>query len=135
VASVNKQKTGLSGAPGGITSLAQARKLFAARFLPVSFARPPSSSRQNVGNRSIAQTTQTVPPIQTTTIALVAGTLTWRFATPFNSSPIVIPSVQGSIASKATLYVASLAPDSVIITSYDAADTRSVYLTAIGNPN
>lgn len=132
----------LSGGLSGVTSLPQLIQLLRPYFLSSSLGQPPGAAASATGNRTVAitnktQSAQATAPKQVTTQALVAGTLTWSFAAPgFNKPPVIEMAAVGTPPSAGTtLYISSVAANSVIIKSTDATDVRTLHLTATGNPN
>lgn len=108
-------------------------------FLSSSLGSAPGASASATGGRTVALTNRSSSsqprPQDTTTIALVAGTLTWTFATKFVKAPIVLFAPVGVPPTGAVLYIASVAPNAVTITSTVNTDTRTVDLFAVGNPD
>ena len=109
-------------------------------FLSSSLGSAPGASATATGGRTVVTTNRGAVasqprPQDSTSIALVAGTLTWTFTTKFVNSPIVTFSPVGVPPSGATLYVSAEAPNAVTITSTVNTDTRTVNLSAVGNPN
>ena len=108
-------------------------------FLSSSLGSAPAASESATGGRTVALTNRSSAsqprPQDSTSIALVAGTLTWTFKTKFVNSPIVTFSPVGAPPSGAVLYIASEAPNAVTITSTVNTDTRTVNLQALGNPD
>lgn len=109
-------------------------------FASTSLAQPPGASLTNTGNRTVALTNRNNASSQriqdTTTIALVAGSLTWNFSAGFQNAPVVFAFPVGVPPSAGTsLYVSgSVATNAVVIKSTDATDTRLVMLLAVANP-
>ena len=108
-------------------------------FLSSSLGSAPGSSPTATGGRTVALTNRSSSsqprPQDTASIALVAGTLTWTFATKFAKAPIVLFAPIGAPPSGAILYIASVAANAVTITSTVNTDTRTLNLFAVGNPD
>ena len=124
--------------------LPQLARMLSGNFLSSSLGQPPGASPSATGNRTITLTnrsgiTSAATPKQVETQPLAAGTLTWTYPTPFNNTPVIeygavgTPPTSGGIP--AVLFIASVAANAVVISSTNNADTRTVHITATGNPN
>jgi len=118
------------------SDLAKLAQLLRPWFLPSSLGTAPLALGSS-GNRSVVSLNR--PPQDQTALALIAGTVTWTFSTKFKNPPLVsmtpvgTPPTSGGIP--ASLFIQSIGPNSVIIASTINTDTRTLHLTAAGNPN
>lgn len=123
----------------GVRTIPELVSRIAPFFLSSSMAQPPGASLSNTGNRTVVLTNKnttipTVAPSDSTTIKLVAGSLTWTYTTKFNQQPIVTWGVEGSPPSAGTtLYISAVSNASVTVKSTDGTDTRTVHLNAVLN--
>lgn len=127
-----------------VQSLPELIKLLQPYFLSSSLGQPPGAAASATGNRTVAITNRTqaqssIAPKQVTVQALVGGTLTWTFSPAFNKPPVIeitpvgTPPTSNNIP--AVLFIQSVANNAVVIASTIITDTRTLHLTATGNPN
>ena len=130
-------------------SVAQLAQLLQPYFLSSSLGTAPLAQGTS-GNRTTVLTTAsnnyvaslngkvgalTAPPVQVTTQPLIAGALTWTYATAFVSAPIILALPIGVPAAGALLYANAPSNTAVTITSTNGSDTRTIMLLAYGNPS
>lgn len=128
-----RKRGGVSGVPGGASSLAHIAQLVKNQFAPASTAQPPLSTTAT-GNR------QANRPAQTQIVTLVSGAATWAFGTPFNVKPSVQLTAEGAPTGTPALWFtfitnAAMQFTGVAVHSTNGSDARFVHIVAVGNPN
>jgi hypothetical protein len=127
-----RKSGGITGVPGGVSSIAHIVQLAKQQFAPASTGQPPISTTAT-GMR------QANRPAQTQIVRLVGGAGTWTFGTPFNTKPSVQLSAEGAPTGTPALWFTVVQNGAlftgVVIHSTNAADVRAIHITVTGNPN
>lgn len=128
--------------PAG-SELAKLAALLRPWFLPANLGTAPLATGGSGNRRTVLTTSDSyastvngqkgaVTVSQQKTVALVAGSLTWTFDSPFSANPVITAVPVGApTGTPAGLYIFSISPAAVTVKSELSTDTRTVHLTAV----